>query len=211
MKKIFILNDQKIEGVYNIPLLGIKYLPTEINIKNYDALIFTSKNAIYSINSFNKDWREIPSYAIAHKTQEIIKKECGTTTFVGSFSHGNDFAHEIKNLLHNKKVLYIRAKQVVSNLTQILKDANVNIHELIAYETTCNKLKQAIKIPDNSIIIFSSPSTIKCFFNLYLWNETYQAVCIGKTTASYLPEYVDYKISPSQSLSDCVKFAKTFS
>jgi len=210
MKKIFILNDQKIEGVLNIPLLNIKYIPQDVNLENYDALIFTSKNAIYSINSFNKNWKKIPSYAIAKKTNTIIKEEGGITAFVGKCSHGDDFAHEIKNDLHNKRVLYIRAKKIVSNLTQILKDSNVRIDELITYETTCNKLKEAIKIPDYSIIIFSSPSTVKCFFNIYNWNETYQAISIGKTTASYLPKNISCKISPSQSIADCIQFAKSF-
>ena len=111
MKKIFILNDQKIEGVINIPLLNIKYLPQNINVKNYDVLIFTSKNAIYSLNSFNKDWKKIPSYAIAKKTQKIIDEVGGITEFVGKSSHGDEFAHELKDILGNKKTLYIRAKK----------------------------------------------------------------------------------------------------
>jgi len=211
VKEIFILNDMKVEGINNIPLLNIKYLPQEINLRQYDALIFTSKNAIYSINSFNKTWKNIPSYAIAQKTHLIIKKEGGISKFVGKSSHGDDFAEEIKNDLLNKKVLYIRAKKIVSNLTQILKDANINIDELITYETTCNKLDKAIKIPDYSIIIFSSPSTINCFFSLYKWNETYVAITIGKTTASYLPQGIKYKVSPSQSIEECIKFAKSLS
>ncbi|OUR71702.1 uroporphyrinogen III synthase [Arcobacter sp. 31_11_sub10_T18] len=211
MKKIFILNDQKIEGVTNIPLLNIRFLPQNINIKHYDALIFTSKNAIYSLNSFNKDWKKIPSYAIAKKTQKIIEEEGGITKFVGKSSHGDSFAHELKDLLANKKTLYIRAKKVVSNLVQILKDNQVIIDELITYETSCNKLDYHVNIPENSIIIFSSPSTIKCFFDLYIWDSSYQAICIGRTTATYLPEGINSKISPSQSLSECIKYAKSFS
>ncbi len=211
MKKIFILNDQKIEGVINIPLLNIKFLPQKINIKHYDALIFTSKNAIYSLNSFNKEWKQIPSYAIAKKTQKIIEEEGGVISFVGKSSHGDGFAHELKDLLANKKTLYIRAKNVVSNLVQILKDNQVIVDELITYETSCNKLEYHVDIPKNSIIIFSSPSTIKCFFELYIWDDSYQAVCIGRTTASYLPKGISSKISPSQSLDECIIFAKSFS
>ena len=211
MKKIFILNDQKIEGVVNIPLLNIKVLPQNINIKHYDALIFTSKNAIYSLNSFNTEWREIPSYAIAKKTKKIIEEEGGITNFVGKSSHGDEFAYELKDLLANKKTLYIRAKKVVSNLVQILKDNQVMVDELITYETSCNKLEYHVDIPENSIIIFTSPSTIKCFFDLYIWDDSYQAICIGKTTASYLPKGIASKISPSQSLNECIKFAKSFS
>ncbi|NQY94763.1 MAG: uroporphyrinogen-III synthase, partial [Campylobacteraceae bacterium] len=129
--------------------------------------------------------------------------------FVGQSSHGDDFALELKDILKHKNVLYIRAQTVVSNLVKILKDYNVNIDELITYKTTCNQLKEHIDIPDHSIIIFSSPSTIKCFFKLYEWNKTYEAIAIGKTTASYLPNHISCQISPSQSIEECIKLAKS--
>ena len=36
-------------------------------------LIFTSKNAVYSLKSFNKDWKRLPS-TIVPKTTQIIEK-----------------------------------------------------------------------------------------------------------------------------------------
>ena len=208
MKKIFILNNMKVDGVTNIPLLGIEYIPQNIDLKKYDALLFTSKNAIYSLNSFNKEWKNIPSYAIAKKTKSVIRKEGGIVEFVGNSGHGDDFAHELKHILKDKKVLYIRAKKVVSNLTKILKDNSINIEELITYQTKCNDCDNLITIPKNSIIIFSSPSTINCFFNNYSWDSSYKAIVIGKTTASYLPKDINYEISPTQSIDDCINLAK---
>ena len=57
------------------------------------------------------------------------------------------------------------------------------------YNTKC---KQKInKIPEkNSIIIFSSPSTIKCFLNNFKWDSSYKAISIGKTTAKYFPDFI---------------------
>ncbi len=198
----------KVDGIINIPLLGIEYLPKDVDLNKYDALIFTSKNAIYSINSFNTHWKKIPSYAIAKKTEAVIEKEGGIVEFVGKTGHGDDFANELKDILKDKKALYIRAKKVVSKLTEILKSNSVDIDELITYQTKCNDCEKKVPIPKNSIIIFSSPSTIKCFFDNYKWDDSYQAILIGKTTASYLPEHISYKISPTQSIDDCIELAK---
>ena len=89
----------KVDGVENIPLLGIEYIPQDINLNVYDALIFTSKNAIYSINSFNTSWKNIPSYAIAKKTKKVIEEEGGIVEFVGNTGHGDEFALELKEIL----------------------------------------------------------------------------------------------------------------
>lgn len=200
----------KVEGVCNIPLLGIEFLPQTVDLRHYDALLFTSKNAIYSLNSFDKTWKTIPSYAIANKTKIVIEKEGGIVNFVGKSGHGDDFAQELKSILKNKKVLYIRAKKVVSNLVQILQDNNIDIDELVTYQTKCNVCEKKIDIPKNSVIIFSSPSTIKCFFSQYTWDISYKAIVIGKTTASYLPESIPYIVSPTQSIEDCIQTAKKY-
>ena len=120
-KKIYLLNNLKYDGVENLEVFGIEYIASEIDINKYDALIFTSKNAIYAIDSFNKDWRDIDSYAIAPKTANVIQKYNGNLVFTGVSSHGDSFASELCPLLKDKKVLYVRASKTVSDLTQILK------------------------------------------------------------------------------------------
>lgn len=207
MSKIYLLNNQKFTDVINLEVFKIDYIKTTINLKNYDALIFTSKNAIYSLDSFNKTWKELESYAIAPKTAKIITQLNGNLIFTGKSSHGNDFAQELLEELKNKKVLYVRAKKVVSNLVDILKKNNILIDELITYETSCNK-KEDIQIEKNSIVIFTSPSSVECFFKNYKWHESMKAVAIGKTTANYIPENINYFISTKTSVEECVKLAQ---
>lgn len=205
-KKIYLLNNLEYDGVENLEVFGIEYLPSKININKYDALIFTSKNAIYSIDSFNKDWRNIDSYAIAPKTANVIEKHDGKLVFTGVSSHGDNFAQELIPLLKDKKVLYIRASKTVSDLTEILNNNNVDIEELIAYKTSCKKVDK--KLENNSIFVFTSPSSVQCFFKNYDWNDSYYAVCIGNTTAKYLPSEIKYKISSKTSIEECIKVAQ---
>lgn len=208
MQDIVLLNNMKFKGVKNLALFEIKPIPSNIDISKYDALVFTSKNAIYSLSSFNSSWQTIDSYAIAPKTAEVINKQAGRTVFIGEKSHGNEFAKELIPLLKNKKALYVRAKKTVSKLTEVLRSSDILIDELIAYETVCSN-KENIKINEDSIIVFSSPSSVECFFKKYEWKKSYKAVVIGNTTAKYMPENIDYLISPTTSLEKCVEVAKS--
>ena len=69
--------------------------------------------------------------------------------------------------------------------------------------------KSNILLEDNSIFIFTSPSSVECFFNQYSWNDSYKAIVIGKTTANYLPANINYKISSITSIEECIKLAKS--
>ena len=207
MSKIYLLNDQKYQDIENLDVFGIEYIPSNIDLSTYDALIFTSKNAIYSLDSFNQTWKNIPAYAIAPKTANIIEKLGGKLVFTGETSHGDEFANELILKLKDKKVLYIKALKTVSNLVEILKTNQIDIEELVTYKTSCKKSN--IVLEDNSVFIFTSPSSVECFFKQYIWKESYKAIVIGKTTANYLPANINYKISSITSIEECIKLAKS--
>ncbi len=206
MAKIYLLSNQKYSHVENLEVFQIKHIKSEIDLLKYDALVFTSKNAVYSLDSFNKDWKKIPSYVIAPKTANVIEKLGGNIAFVGVTSHGNEFAQELLKVLRNKKVLYVKALKTVSNLVGILKENKIQLDELVAYETSCRDSK--IDLEDNSIFIFTSPSSVECFFKQYSWKDSFKAIVIGKTTAEYLPKNVDFTMTVETSIDECVKLAK---
>ena len=206
MNKIYLLSNQKYPNVENLEVFQIEYIKSNIDLSIYDALIFTSKNAIYSLDSFNKDWKKIDSFAIASKTANIIKEMGGKVIFTGITSHGDEFAQELITLLKNKKVLYIKALKTVSNLVEILKENDVLIDELVTYQTSYKKSN--ISLEDNSVFIFTSPSSVECFFSQYKWKDNYKAIVIGKTTAKYLPKEVNYTISSETSIDECINLAR---
>ncbi|RBQ29931.1 uroporphyrinogen-III synthase [Aliarcobacter vitoriensis] len=206
MSKIYLLNEQKFENVENLEVFDIEFINFNIDLKKYDALVFTSKNAVYSLDKNNKDWKNIPSYLIAQKTANIAKNLGANIAFIGESGHGNDFAYELIPHLKEKKVLYIKALKTVSDLPNILKGNNIDLDEVIAYKTTCNH-KEPIILEKNSTIIFTSPSSVECFFKKYSWDNSFKAISIGKTTANFLPKNINSKISDITSVEECVKIA----
>ena len=206
--KIYLLSNYKAvnKKVEHLPIFKIEFLYKNIDFSKYDGIIFTSKNAIYSINSFNLQWKKLPCYAIAKKTATIIEKFGGIVEFIGEKSHGDDFAKELLEVIKGKKMIYLRAKKVVSNLITILNENGISCDEEIIYETKCIEHKNK-NLEKGSIIIFTSPSTIKCFFKNFDWDESFKAIVIGKTTAKFLPKNVNYQISSIQTIEACIDLA----
>ena len=207
---IYILSEKKYEGAKNLPCIVIKYINQNIDLTKYDALIFTSKNGVEALHKINKNWINIPSFSIGSATSSAIKKYSKNLVYEAKNSYGDIFAKEIKNLLKGRSVLFLRAKVVTSNLNTILVKNAVLLDECIVYESICNKCTNLKKPEKNSCIIFSSPSTIKCFFKCFPWDESYKAVVIGKVTASYMPKGIDYAFSTNTNIKSCIEKCKEF-
>ncbi|MDK9693962.1 MAG: uroporphyrinogen-III synthase [Sulfurimonas sp.] len=204
---IYILNDKKVKWAKNLPVIKIETIKCDIDFSSYDALIFTSKSAIYSLDSYNHKWKKKPLYVIAPQTAKAASNLGGKIKFVSKEKHGNEFAKELVQLLKNKKVLYIRGSKIVSNLVEELNANDVICDEAIVYQTVCVEFKKKIVLPKKSAIIFSSPSTIECFLKNAIWDESYIAISIGHTTKKYFPPYITPIIAETTSFDSCVKKA----
>ena len=207
MKEIYLLSNSSYTGVISLPMIDIKYLDFDIDISKYDTLVFTSKNAVISLDK-NHAWQSIPAYAISEQTAKLIKEKKGKLVYTGTSRDGNEFAKEIIPMLKDKKVLYLRAKEVVSDLAHILKAQEIKLDEQIVYETLCKKYESK-EFAKDSIFIFTAPSTVECFFGSFDWQDSFRAVCIGETTSKALPKEVEYFISEQKSIKSCIELAKS--
>lgn len=205
---IYILSEKQYEDAENLPVILINHLSKKIDLSSYDALIFSSKNGVIAIDALTDSWKDIPSYSIGSGTSKEIEKRGGTTVYEARSSYGDDFAKEINTRLEDKKVLFLRAKVVTSSLNTILEDAGVLLSEEVVYETVCAQCQTLNTPQEGSIIIFSSPSTIECFFQCFKWKKSYIAVVIGTKTASYMPKDIPFEMAPKQSIPSCIDLAK---
>jgi len=208
---IYILSEKAYEGADNLPCIVIELKDTQVDLSGYEALIFSSKNGVKAIDRLNSEWKDIPAYSIGVGTSDEIERLGGKLVYSARSSYGDDFATEISTMLAGKKALFLRAKVVTSSLNSILKKAGVLLSESIVYETKCAACESLEKPASGSIMIFSSPSTIACFFNCFSWDNTYQAVVIGEKTASSMPKDIPYLQAGKQTISSCIELAKTLS
>ena len=208
---IYILSEKQYKDASNLPVILIKHISKNINLTPYDALIFSSKNGVIAVDKLTDSWKDIPSYSIGSGTSKEIQNHGGKIVYEARSSYGDDFASEIKQRLSGKKVLFLRAKVVTSSLNTILTDSGVLLEEVVVYETVCAECNSLTTPPKNSIIIFSSPSTIECFFKCFKWDKSFKAVVIGTKTASFMPKDIPYEMAPKQSIPSCIEFSKILS
>lgn len=207
---IYLLSNSFHEGVNNLPMIQIHFYKPKLELSSYEALIFSSKNAVKALDALSLSWQQIPAFCIGVATAKEVQKCGGRVEFIATDSYGNAFAKEIGESLANKKVLFLRAKKVLSKLEEILKSLHVKLESQIMYETTCKKSNEN-KPCKNAVIIFTSPSTVECFFENFAWDESYKAICIGEVTAKYLPSSIKPFISEKQSISECICLAHSLS
>lgn len=203
---IYIVGDKQIQDCVSLSLLKFDYFDVDIDLDMYDSIVFTSKNGVEGIDKISPKWKQKEIYSIGSATTKYINSKGCEAYYEAKEAYGDTFANEIIHKLQDKRVLYPRAKKVVSSLIDTMKNNNINITDIIIYETTCNKNKIALE--KNSIFIFSSPSTIECFFGIYEWDSSYKAISIGTKTAQYIPSYITPHISPKQTIEECVEYAR---
>jgi uroporphyrinogen-III synthase len=204
---IYLLNNDKYEGVINYPVIKINFLSPSVSFSDIDYLIFTSKNGVRAIDNLTDEWKKIPSFAIGKATAKEIEKLGGMVEFISSKSYGDEFAKEINQKYHNKNFLFLRAKEIVSNISEVFENSDNNLKEIVVYETLCNKSKGYIKKP--AIVIFTSPSTVKCFSKISDF-ENILPIAIGNKTKTALLEHTKNPIltPKTPSIDKCIKLAK---
>ena len=210
MRKIYLISNTKTtdESVVNLNVSKIEFLKFELNLSDYDVLVATSKNAFNALKFNGISPINLPVFAIANSCAAAAREFGFSEIYTGQNAHGDDFARDILPLLKGKKVLYLKGKDSASNFLEILQDGGVNIKAIIAYENVLNPCKMELKPPKNSILIFASPLNVKNFLNNFGWDESYQAISIGKVTAKEL-KFTEPIVSQSQDINACIALAKT--
>ncbi len=207
-KLIYLLSPLKKEGTISLPMISFSLLTNKIDFSVCDTLMFTSKQAVVSANSIDKNWKKFPCVAIGSATKKKIEKLGGKVIYAPQKFYGEVLAKDILNNFTDKKLLYLRPKEVSFDSKAYLAKNGINLEEQIIYETSCVQYALEEKPKENAIIIFTSPSTINCFFKNFEWHKSYIAILIGHVTKEHLPKVCRYVIADEPLIDACIKKAK---
>ncbi len=188
---IYLLSPAKREGVFNLPMIEFRRIADKIDFNGVDTLIFTSKQAIVTADSIDRRWREFDSIAIGGATKAKIEELGGRVIFSPKNFYGETLAKDILERFKDRQTLYLRPKVISFDSKSFLEKNGVSIKEQIIYETTCKSYTKESQPQKGAIIIFTSPSTIRCFFKSFEWDSSYRAVIIGKATKKELPDFIE--------------------
>lgn len=204
---LFSLSPVKDEGIKHINSLHIRTLKQYIDFSRYDYIIITSKQAIASLESFDVNWKTKKVLAISNPTAKAVAHAKGVLIEVGN-GYGDNLSDIICSYPKSTRWLYLRAKEVATDFVSTCKEKGYCIDEKIVYETSCSKEILQADIPEEATLIFTSPSSIKCFLKTHNFMPLHNIIVIGKTTAQALPFGVDYSIADEPSIESCIKKAR---
>jgi len=156
--------------VTHLPVIKIEKLETKkINLLNYQAIIFTSSNAIkfMNIEKFNS---KIKCFCVG-KTTELTARQAGFNNIFTSEGTVDSLLELIIRTLDNKseKLLYLSSEFVSKDLDKDLSNAGFSVDRVSNYTSlpveeidkkTLNFLK---KNPPDAIFIYSSRSAKNLF------------------------------------------------
>ena len=205
---IYLLSPLKKEGTFSLPMIAFEFLVEKIDFSSCDTLMFTSKQAVISANTIDASWKKFPSIAIGGATKKKIEELGGEVIYYPKKFYGEALAKDIEAFFSTKKILYLRPKVVSFDSKAYLEKVGLSLEEQIIYKTLCIRYNKEQKPTKNAIIIFTSPSTIKCFFENFEWDKSYIAILIGKATKAHLPKMCRYVIADKPMIDSCIQKAK---
>ena len=195
--------------IMHIPTLKIKNANLEtINIENYNALIFTSSNAVKNLN-VKGEKKNIKCFCVGSVTEKIARLSGFTNTISAS---GN--VNALKNLIVNSKELkksddlaYICGDQITLELDKELKKEGLKVKKFINYfSEKISSLNEANidlikKYPPDVIFVYSlrsaeSFNSIVANYSLAPMMTQSVVMCISKKIVDFLNKagWKNYKI-----------------
>ena len=208
LRAIYLLSPTPKEGTIDLPMIAFSVTARSIDFSNSDTLIFTSKQAVVTADKIDASWKNYPCIAIGPATKKQIEDLGGKVIYHPRSFYGETLSQDISEFFRELKLLYLRPKVVSFDSKGFLEKEGITLQEQIIYETSCIKYSLEEKPSKDSIIIFTSPSTIHCFLKNFGWDKSYTAVVIGKATKVHLPENAEYVVADTALISSCIKKAK---
>lgn len=154
--------------------------------------VFTSKNAVLAFDQIVN--AEVPwnIFCIGHSTKKAVAKLFGEEKITGTADNASELADIILQDEDIKNVIFFCGKQRREELPEKLKSAEIELKEIVVYETFETPQKISRKHYDG--ILFFSPSAVKSFFSMNKLNDEIQIFAIGKTTADAIQKNIKIKL-----------------
>jgi len=206
---IYLLSPTPREDTVSLPMIDFSLVAEKIDFSSCDTLMFTSKQAVVSAETIDKSWKQYPCIAIGSATKKQIETLGGKVVYFPKKFYGEQLSQGIAHFFKERKLLYLRPKEVSFDAKGFLKKEGIILEEQVIYETSCIAYTALEKPPKNAIIIFTSPSTIHCFLKSFDWDDSYTAVVIGRATKVHLPGNASFIVADEPLIASCIEKAKT--
>ncbi|WP_428738106.1 uroporphyrinogen-III synthase [Sulfurimonas sp.] len=207
-KKIYLFSTTPYLDTIHINSLNTRFFTPNIDFSKYDYLIISSKQVAKALEQYDiKAYIDKPALCVSEQTAKSFEVLGGEVLERGE-GYSDTFIKLITKYPKEAKWLYLRAKETASDFVNQIRELDYFIDEAIVYETSCSQEILDVQIENDAVLIFTSPSSVKCFLQTHQLSEQNSLVTIGKTTAKALPNGMKYKTASLQSIESCVELAR---
>lgn len=149
-----------------------------------EIYIFTSQNAILSVEENLKFFDNIHCICIDGKTKKLAEEKGYHILFTGYTSE--ELIQKLQKFNTSKTLVHICANDRIAHISNFFqKNNHLKFIELITYKKVPKKIEN-IKQPD--FILAFSPSGLESIYTLVHDKEKVSVICIGNTTAKKCKE-----------------------
>ena len=191
----------------HINSLSVTFFKPDIDFEDVDYLILTSKQAVKALKQYPKEQYIDKKALCISKATAAAYEETGGEVLQTGKGYGDTLTDTIRSYPKETRWLYLRAETVASDFAKELKDEGCDIKEAVVYKSECSKEILEAEVPNEAILIFTSPSSVKCYLRTHTLLASQKIIVIGKTTAKALPEGIKSTISPDTTIKSCIQIA----
>jgi hydroxymethylbilane synthase len=149
-------------------------------------IFFSSKNAIRYFFAQNPQVSQGVKYGVMSSSSAQFLQNYGVKPeFTGSGVDVTKIARDFAAFVGNETVLLPQAIDSLQTIQKQLSFSN-NCTNLFVYKT---KLRTDFSVPHSDILVFTSPSNAKAYFEKYRLLPGQETVAIGSTTAAALRDF----------------------
>lgn len=208
MRPIYLFSISSHPDAVSVNSLSITFFKPDIDFSNYDAFIITSKQASKALEQYQtQSYIDIPALCVSQASAKSYEALGGKILAIGG-GYGDNLIEKIKTYPKSMRWLYLRAKIVASDFVTQCRNEDYTIDEVVMYESHCSQDILDVKVPEDSTLIFTSPSSLECFLQTHTLSKRSTLIVIGKTTAKAVPQGVEYHISEKTTIASCMELAK---
>lgn len=156
------------------------------------TVVFTSMNAVEAVALYQEE--NIPAwkiYCIGTTTHKLVGKYFGEEKIEGTANDAASLAELIVADLFTEEVIFFCGDQRRDELPEILRQNNVEVNEIVVYETIT--VPHKIDKVYHGILYFS-PSAVASFFRNNTLPASTILFAIGNTTANEIQKHTTNKI-----------------
>ena len=208
MCAIYLFSISSHKDAIHVNPLKITFFQPEIDFSDIDYLILTSKQAVKALQNYDKkEYITKKALCISKATAKAYEEIGGEVLDIGK-GYGDTLVEKIQNYPLSTRWLYLRAEIVASDFVSILQQQGYDIQEKIVYKSECSQKILHVNVANDAILIFTSPSSVRCYLQHHTFLSTQHIIVIGKTTAKTIPQTHNYILSEDTTVQSCIEIAK---